>query len=64
MPNLLNAPFRGDMQKPPSSEREEDKRAAYNEQIAGYLLKPKADERFLEIIQFLDSYQRMVVMPW
>jgi CheY-like chemotaxis protein len=46
-----------------TSNRDEDKMAAYNEQIAGYLLKSRAGQDFINIIQLLDSYQRVVTFP-
>ena len=46
-----------------TSEREEDKLAAYNEQIAGYILKANAGRDFLEMLQLLDSYQLLVELP-
>jgi len=46
-----------------TSNRDEDKMAAYNRQIAGYLLKSRAGQDFINIIQLLDSYQRVVTFP-
>jgi CheY-like chemotaxis protein len=46
-----------------TSNREEDRLAAYNEQIAGYVLKSSAGEDFRNIINLLDSYYGVVEFP-
>jgi CheY-like chemotaxis protein len=46
-----------------TSNNDEDKMAAYNEQIAGYLLKSSAGEDFMNVIRLLDSYQLIVEFP-
>jgi hypothetical protein len=46
-----------------TSQRDEDIMAAYNEQIAGYILKSKAGEHFVDLINMLDSYWRVVEFP-
>ncbi len=46
-----------------TSNREEDRLAAYNEQIAGYVLKSSAGEDFRNIITLLDSYYGVVEFP-
>lgn len=46
-----------------TSNRDEDKLAAYKEQAAGYILKDKAGQGFLEAIRLLDSYQLIVELP-
>jgi CheY-like chemotaxis protein len=46
-----------------TSNRDEDIMAAYNEQIAGYLLKSRAGKDFIDLIALLDSYWRIVVFP-
>jgi CheY-like chemotaxis protein len=46
-----------------TSNSDEDKVAAYNEQIAGYLLKSNAGEDFMNVIRLLDSYQCAVEFP-
>jgi CheY-like chemotaxis protein len=46
-----------------TSNSDEDKVAAYNEQIAGYLLKANAGEDFMNVIRLLDSYQCAVEFP-
>ena len=42
---------------------DEDIMAAYNAQIAGYLLKSKVSEDFLEFIKLLNMYQVIIEMP-
>ena len=46
-----------------TSLRDEDIMAAYNAQIAGYLLKSKVSEDFLEFIKLLNMYQIIIEMP-
>ncbi len=46
-----------------TSNREEDKLAAYDEQIAGYLVKARAGEEFADLISMLNSYWRVVEFP-
>ncbi len=46
-----------------TSNREEDIMAAYNQQIAGYLLKAKVSEDFLDFIKLLNLYRVMIEMP-
>jgi CheY-like chemotaxis protein len=46
-----------------TSNREEDITAAYNQQIAGYLLKAKVSEDFLDFIKLLNLYRVMIEMP-
>ena len=46
-----------------TSNREEDRLAAYNEQIAGYVLKSSAGEDFRNIITLLDFYYGVVEFP-
>lgn len=46
-----------------TSNREEDKLAAYKKQVAGYILKEKAGRDFLAAIQLLDCYQLVVELP-
>jgi CheY-like chemotaxis protein len=47
-----------------TSNRDEDIMAAYNEQIAGYLLKARAGNDFVDLISLLDSYWRIVEFPY
>src|SRR3954465_13005495 len=42
-----------------TSNRDEDMMAAYNRQIAGYLLKSRAGKDFVDLITLLDSYWRI-----
>jgi CheY-like chemotaxis protein len=46
-----------------TSNRDEDIMAAYNHQIAGYLLKSRAGKDFIDLITLLDSYWRIVEFP-
>lgn len=46
-----------------TSNRDEDIMAAYNRQIAGYLLKARAGKDFVDLITLLDSYWRIVEFP-
>lgn len=46
-----------------ASDREEDIAAAYNRQIAGYLLKSKVSEDFLTFLKLVDLYGVMIEMP-
>lgn len=46
-----------------TSNRVEDKVAAYNRQIAGYLLKSRAGEDFVNMVSLLESYWRVVEFP-
>jgi CheY-like chemotaxis protein len=46
-----------------TSNNDEDKLAAYNEQVAGYLLKSNAADDFRRIIGLLDSYRSVVEFP-
>jgi CheY-like chemotaxis protein len=46
-----------------TSNNDEDKLAAYNEQVAGYLLKSNAADDFRHITGLLDSYRFVVEFP-
>lgn len=46
-----------------TSDREEDKLAAYEEHVAGYILKSRAGEDFLEVVKLLRTYWRIVEFP-
>ncbi|HYE95117.1 MAG TPA: response regulator [Rubricoccaceae bacterium] len=46
-----------------TSEREEDKVAAYEGNVAGYIVKNRAGEDFLEVTKMLRSYWRLVEFP-
>ncbi|MEX1020506.1 MAG: response regulator [Litorilinea sp.] len=46
-----------------TSDRDEDMMAAYEEQIAGYLLKSRAGRDFVELVSMLDAYWRIVEFP-
>lgn len=46
-----------------TSDAEEDKAAAYNQHVAGYIVKQYAGEGFLDLVGMLDSYWRVVELP-
>lgn len=46
-----------------TSDRPEDKMAAYDYQVAGYLLKSRNGEDFRELIELLRSYGQIVEFP-
>jgi CheY-like chemotaxis protein len=46
-----------------TSNREEDKIAAYDEQIAGYFLKSGKNEEFSTFINLLDTYTKLIEFP-
>ncbi len=46
-----------------TSNREEDKLAAYDQQIAGYLLKSRTGADFVDLITLLTSYEQVVEFP-
>ncbi|HMR66370.1 MAG TPA: response regulator [Anaerolineae bacterium] len=46
-----------------TSNRNEDKTAAYNELVAGYLVKSKAGPNFENLIGLLDFYHRLAEFP-
>ena len=46
-----------------TSNAEQDRLAAYKKQIAGYILKSQAGENFINLIQMLDNYWRIVILP-
>lgn len=46
-----------------TSDSDRDKLAAYREQIAGYLLKQRSGVNFIELVNMLDSYWRIVEFP-
>jgi CheY-like chemotaxis protein len=46
-----------------TSNRAEDKQAAYSMNVTGYVLKEKAGEDFLKLFSLVDSYWRIVEMP-
>lgn len=46
-----------------TSDREEDKVAAYDNHVAGYILKSRAGEDFLEVVRLLRVYWRLVEFP-
>lgn len=46
-----------------TSKREEDKVKAYHFNVAGYLIKSNVGEDFMEMINMLDSYWKIVEFP-
>ena len=46
-----------------TSDREEDKVAAYDHHVAGYILKSRAGEDFLEVVKLLRVYWRLIEFP-
>jgi CheY-like chemotaxis protein len=46
-----------------TSQSEEDMLSSYRQNIAGYFVKGKSGEQFLEIINILDSYWKVVRLP-
>lgn len=46
-----------------TSNRQQDKSAAYALNVAGYILKEKAGEDFLSLFSLVDSYRRIVELP-
>ena len=46
-----------------TSDSDRDKLAAYREQIAGYLLKQRSGVNFIDLVNMLDSYWRIVEFP-
>ncbi|MEM6329335.1 MAG: response regulator [Planctomycetota bacterium] len=46
-----------------TSDDDRDKLAAYDKQVAGYMVKSKAGEDFVKLIGMLDHYWRVVEMP-
>jgi CheY-like chemotaxis protein len=46
-----------------TSSADEDRAAAYNENIAGYIVKSDMKEGFDKVIKLLDCYWRVVMLP-
>lgn len=46
-----------------TSEREEDKLDAYNGHVAGYIVKNRAGEDFLRVVQMLRAFWRIIEFP-
>lgn len=46
-----------------TSKREEDKMAAYDLNVAGYIVKSTAGQDFLNLVSLVDCYWRIVEMP-
>lgn len=46
-----------------TSKRDEDKVAAYQQQVAGYMVKSEVGESFSKLVDMLSSYWRVVQLP-
>lgn len=46
-----------------TSKREEDRVAAYDLNVAGYITKVRAAEDFVNLVTLLDYYKRIVILP-
>ncbi|WP_412062937.1 response regulator [Rubrivirga sp. IMCC45206] len=46
-----------------TSDRDDDKIAAYEHHVAGYILKSRAGEDFLDVVRLLKVYWRLVEFP-
>jgi len=46
-----------------TSDRDEDKQAAYDAQVAGYVLKSKVGSDFTNVLTLLKSYELIVELP-
>lgn len=46
-----------------TSDSDRDKLAAYQEQVAGYLLKQRSGTNFAELVRMLESYWQVVEFP-
>jgi DNA-binding NarL/FixJ family response regulator len=46
-----------------TSHRDEDMSAAYDLNVAGYIVKEKAGEDFLRLSSLVDNYGRIVELP-
>lgn len=46
-----------------TSDRDEDKQAAYDRHVAGYILKSRAGVDFLDVVRLLGAYWQLVEFP-
>ena len=46
-----------------TSDTEKDRAAAYKKYVAGYIVKSRVGEDFMQLIGMLDSYWRIVELP-
>lgn len=46
-----------------TSDDDQDMVAAYSNHVAGYMIKSKAGEDFIQLIGLLDHYWRVIEMP-
>lgn len=74
MPRMSGIPFLEELRKDPglkrtvvfvltTSDRDEDRLAAYDQFIAGYILKADAGRNFENLIKLLTAYWNVVVLP-
>lgn len=74
MPRMNGVEFLEELRKDPNlrdsvvfvlttSNDDRDKVAAYERQVAGYMVKSKAGEDFMQLIALLDHYWRVVELP-
>ncbi len=47
-----------------TSKADEDRAASYDKNVAGYIVKSDVGEGFLNVTQLLDSYWRVVLLPY
>lgn len=46
-----------------TSDDDQDKMAAYQQHVAGYIVKKKVEDGFMQLIEMLDHYWRVVELP-
>ena len=74
MPRMNGLEFLEELRKDPelthsivfvltTSKSDEDIIAAYREHVAGYLLKQRMDNDFLQVVSLLDHYWRIIELP-
>ena len=74
MPRMNGIEFLGELRRDPqlkrsivfvltTSESDEDKMAAYDQFVAGYILKSRAGHGFVEMTKLLRNYWRVVELP-
>lgn len=74
MPRMNGIEFLGELRKDPdhrhavvfvltTSRDEQDKLHAWNNHVAGYIVKSNVSKEFIEVIGLLDCYWRIVEMP-
>ena len=74
MPRMNGLQFLGELRKDEeiqdavvfiltTSKHDEDRAAAYKQHVAGYIVKTDVGSGFLELVDMLDSYWRIVELP-